>query len=442
MALHVTCDGVSRRDFLRVGVLGATGLTLSRYLQLAQAGEVRPAKARSAIFIYLAGGPSHLDTFDPKPEAPAEYRGEFSAIDTNVAGVKICEHLPKLARCADKYAILRGVSHTIADHSLGTQYLVTGNRPIPSLEYPGYGAVAARELPGDPQLPSFVAVPNTPQRPGFLGVRYAPLQTGAMPAPGRPFSVRGIALGGGLTLPAVERRGQLLRDVDTAFRSYETHSDLLDGLDRFKQQAYSIISSPKAREAFDLTKEPREVGDQFGPTGFGQSCLLACRLVEAGVRFVTVSFGGWDTHFQNFQALKGGMPPQGKNARPGLLPQLDLGLSALFGRLAERGLLDSTVVFVTGEFGRTPKVNRTAGRDHWARAMFALMAGGGVRGGQVVGASDAKGEQPAMIGYKPDDLAASFYHALGIDHTKEYQTSSGRPVMIVREGKPIRSLFA
>lgn len=442
MAIHVTCDGVSRRDFLRVGVLGATGLTLSRYLQLAEAGEIRPAKARSAVFIHLAGGPSHLDTFDPKPDAPAEVRGEFRPQDTNVPGVRICEHLPRLAHCADRYAIVRGVTHSIADHNLGTQYLVTGNRPIPSLEYPGYGAVAARELPGDPELPSFVAIPSTFQRPGFLGVRYAALQTGAMPVPGRPFTVRGIGLGG-LTPSAVERRGQLLREVDTAFRGFETHSDLLDGLDRFKQQAYGIISSPRARQAFDLSKERRDVVERFGPTGFGQSCLLACRLLEAGVRFVTISFGGWDTHAQNFQTLKGGAPVmKGQRARPGLLPQLDAGLASLLERLGERGLFDSTAVFVTGEFGRTPKVNRAAGRDHWARAMFALLAGGGIRGGQVIGASDAKGEGPDGVGHKPDDLAASFYHSLGIDHTKEYHTNSGRPVMIVREGRPIRSLFA
>jgi hypothetical protein len=441
MAINRYCDGITRRDFLQAGVLAGTGLSLAGYLRLAEAGQVQPARARAAIFINLGGGPSHMDTFDLKPDAPAEYRGEFKPIETNVPGVRICEHLPLLARCLDKYTIVRGVSHTLAAHALGTAYLNTGNPPTPALEYPGYGAVVTKELLGDRELPSFVAIPTTPQRAGYLGVPYAPLQTNATPILGRPFNMRGITLASGLTVEMVEKRGKLLNDIDTAFKGYESSSDLLEGLDKFKAQAYSILSSAKARKAFDLSQVPQNVAEGFGNHGFGQSCLLAGRLIEAGVRFATVSLGGWDTHAQNFVRLKGGVV-NGKGAKSNaLLPQLDSGLSALLGWLDGRGLLASTAILVTGEFGRTPKVNRNAGRDHWARAMFVLMAGGGIRPAQVLGASDAKGEGPAGTGFKPDDVAASFYHALGINSTKEYHTNNGRPVMIVRDGKVIRQLF-
>src|SRR5918999_62712 len=200
MTLHRYCDGIRRRDFVRVGVLGAAGLGLADYLRLAAAGEVKGAKATSAIFINLAGGPSHLDSFDPKPDAPEEYRGEFRTIPTNVPGIAICEHLPKLARCADKFALLRGVSHSLTEHQMGIKYMNTGNRPLPSLEYPGYGAVVSKELPGAPDLPPFVGIPKTPQVAGVLGVEYAPFNTQTTPRAGQPFSVRGITLDRGLTL--------------------------------------------------------------------------------------------------------------------------------------------------------------------------------------------------------------------------------------------------
>ncbi len=371
-----------------------------------------------------------MDMFDLKPDAPAEFRGEFNPIKTNVSGVEICEHLPQLAQCADKYAILRGVSHTLAAHELGTKYMNTGNRPLPSLEFPGYGAVVSKELPTPSDLPSFVAIPNTPQRAGYLGVQYAPLSTNASPQPGRPFSVRGISLGRGLTVNDLEKRHELLRDLDTAFRAVEANDELVRGLDQFGQQAHSIIGSSRARTAFDISKEDAKVSERFGANPFGQSCLLATRLIEAGVRFVTVSLGGWDTHANNFTQLKGGK-----------LATLDSGLAGLFNTLAERGLLESTSVIVTGEFGRTPKINPRAGRDHWPRAMFVLMAGGGMKGGQVIGASDEKGMGPAAEAITPDQVAASFYHSLGIDHTKEYHTPTGRPVMIVREGGLIEQLI-
>lgn len=434
MALSITCDGLQRRDFLKAGFLGGAGLSLAGFLQLAQAGEVRSAKAKSAIFVYLGGGPTHMDTFDLKPEAPAEYRGTFNPIKTNVPGVEICEHLPKLAQCADKFAILRGVSHTLGDHRQGTEYVNTGNRPLASIEYPGIGAVVTKELEAPRDLPPFVAIPNSPQRAGFLGVQYAPLNTQASPQAGKPFSVRGIALGNGLTVAEVERRSNLLQDLDKTFASVEQNSQLLSGLDRFSEQAYNIITSKKAREAFDVSQESPKFTEPFGKEGFGQSCLLATRLVEAGVRFVTLSLGGWDTHADNFTRLKT------RNC-----PTLDTGLSALFNGLEQKGLLESTVVMVTGEFGRTPKINtRSAegGRDHYPRCMFMLMAGGGIRGGQVLGESDEKATMPANDGFSPDDVAATFYHALGIDHTKEYHTNTGRPITIVRDGQVIDKLFS
>jgi hypothetical protein len=420
-----------RRDFIKVGALAGLGVTLPGYLRRAAAGEIADAKGKSAIFVYLGGGPTHMDTFDLKPDSPEEFRGEFKPIKTNVEGMEICEHLPRLAQCGDKFAILRGVSHTLAAHELGTKYMITGNRPLPSLVFPGYGAVVSKERPGPSDLPPFVAIPDTPQSPGYLGVAHAPFRVGTTPQPGRPFSVRGITLQGGLTVTDVERRTQLARDLDTVFGEFEGSSDLLSGLDRFSEQAFDILRSKRARDAFDVGKESPEVAEPFGAHAFGQSCLLATRLIEAGVRFVTVTFGGWDTHRNNFETLK-----------TQRLPQLDDGLSALFNTLAAKGLLESTTVFVTGEFGRTPKVNQNAGRDHWARAMFVLLAGGGMKGGQVIGASNDKGQEPLDRTITPDEVAASFYHSLGIDHTKEYYTNTGRPVIIVRDGKVIPELFA
>ncbi|QDU97341.1 DUF1501 domain-containing protein [Lignipirellula cremea] len=435
MAIHNTCDGVRRRDFLKVGVAGATGLSLANYLRLAEAGEVRsggPAKA--AIFINLNGGPSHMDTFDLKPDAPAEYRGEFNPTKTNVPGVEFSEHLPKLAQCADKFAILRGVSHTLAAHQLGTEYVNTGSRPLPSLEYPGYSAVFTKERQAPGDLPPAVSIPNSQQRAGFLGVQYAPLATGSTPRPGAPFSVRGMSLGNGLTIAEIEKRNNLLHDLDRTFVGLESQNQLIQGLDKFNSQAYDIITSKKSREAFDVSKESPAFCKPFGEEAFGMSCLLATRLVESGVGFITITLGGWDTHADNFTRL-----------RDRNLPTLDTGLSALFNGLAEKGLLESTAVFVTGEFGRTPKINSRSeegGRDHYPRCMFMLMAGGGVRGGQVVGESDDKATGPLNEAITPDDAAASFYHNLGIDHTKEYDSNTGRPITIVRDGKVIAPLFS
>lgn len=435
MASHKQCDGMSRRDAIRVGMIGSAGLTMANYMKLAEAGEVNPrARAKSAIFIELPGGPSHMDTFDLKPNAPSEFRGKFNPIKTNVPGVEISEHLPKLAKCADKFAILRGVSHSLGAHQLGQQFIFTGNRPNPSLDYPGYGSVVVKELPSPTDLPGFVSIPKIKMGPGHLGVKYASLQTNAVPRVGRPFNVRGISLGNGVTLEEIERRQGLLKDLDNTFESIQGKDDLLSGLDKFSQKAYDIITSKRARSAFDISKEAPSFAKLYGEDDFSQSCLLATRLVESGVRFVTVSLGGWDTHSDNFTKLS-----------TNLLPKLDAGLAGLFNGLEAKGLLDQTTVFVSGEFGRTPKINaRSAegGRDHYPRCMFMLMGGGPIAGGQVIGESDEKAAGPKHEAIKPEDAAASFYQSLGIDHRKEYQTSIGRPISIVRDGDIINDLLA
>lgn len=432
MSSHRFCDGIRRRDFFRAGALGASGLALADYLRLAEAGEVENAAATSAIFINLAGGPSHLDSFDPKPQAPVEYRGEFQPIASNVPGIEICEHLPKLAQCADKFALVRGVSHSLTEHQMGIKYMNTGNRPLPSLQFPGYGAVVSRELSSPADLPPFVGIPKTPQAAGVLGVEFAPFNTQATPRAGEAFTVRGITLGRGLTLEKLDRRRDLLSDLEASFRAYEQDNGVLQGLDRFSQRAHDILTSPRAALAFDISREPESISRLFPDHAFAQSCLLAVRLVEAGVRFVSVDHGGWDTHDNNFNQLK-----------EKLLPELDGGLSGLLSALEQKRLLATTTVFATGEFGRTPKINpQRVGRDHHPRAMFVVLAGGGIKGGQVVGASDAKGEGPADgHGISPDDVAATFYHSLGIDSRKEYRTPTGRPVAIVRNGTVVSDLF-
>ncbi|MEM8736524.1 MAG: DUF1501 domain-containing protein, partial [Planctomycetota bacterium] len=275
MGIHKTCDGHSRRDFLRVGSLSAAGFTLAGYLERAEAGDVHTnATGKAGIFIDLSGGPSHLDTFDPKPDAPSEIRSKFGTIETNVSGIRVSEHLPKLAQCADKFAILRGVSHTLAAHRLGREYVNTGTKPLPSLEYPGYGAVVTKEFEVNPELPPFVAIPRGEQRAGFLGIQYSPMNTGRSPNAGQPFSVRGITLNNGITVDQIERRHGLLKDIDTTFQSVESSDQLLVGLNRFNQKAFDMITSSKAREAFDISRESPTFAEQFSEDSFSQSCLL------------------------------------------------------------------------------------------------------------------------------------------------------------------------
>ncbi len=418
----------SRRQMLKVGALGSA-LSLSDFLRLS-ADEGRQDSERSAILVFLGGGPSHQDTFDMKPNAPAEYRGQFSPRSTAVPGIQICEHLPKLAQRTNKYAIVRGITHSLADHGLGTRYLMTGNLPTPVVQYPMYGSVVSREMPAREDLPSFVSIDRPVEGPGYLGAEYGPMSTGEKPRYGQPFRVRGITLDGSITVEKFRDRHQLRRDIDTAFAGFEDLDESVRGLDRFTQRAYNIISSPRARDAFDLTQEPASELDQFGQHEFGQSTLLASRLIEAGVRFVTVLMEGWDTHKDNFNTL-------GRE----LLPRLDQSLSAMLDRLESRGLLESTSILVTGEFGRTPKVNGNAGRDHWSRAMCSLLAGAGVNTGQVVGATDEHAAGPVDDGFSPDDLAATYFQSIGIDPKTEYAADVGRPITLVRNGTPIPGIL-
>jgi hypothetical protein len=419
----------TRRQMLKVGAIG--GLTLAQYLRVqAAAGKKEPK--RSAIFIFLEGGPSHQDTFDLKPNAPARYRGEFKPVPTAVPGIHICEHLPQLAKRMKDYAIVRGLTHTIADHGLGKKYLLTGNRPSQTLSYPEYGSVVSKMHPSKRDLPTYVSIDESFVGPGYLGNEFSALTAGK-PTFGIPYSVRGISLEDGLTVERYKSQRRLLDDLDTAFRGYEKLDAPVRGLDRFGDQAHDIISSPSTRNAFDLEQEKSSESKRFGKHEFGQSLLLASRLIESGVHFVTIRLRpaefDFDTHADNFSRLRK------------LLPPFDQGLAGLFDRLKERGLFESTAIMVAGEFGRTPQINGQGGRDHWSRAMFALMAGGDIRGGQVIGETDAKAAEPKNESVSPEDLAASFFRNIGIDHKIEFQANVGRPITLVRDGNPIDQLF-
>ena len=426
---QICCDGIIRRDFLKIGALAGAGFALPDYYEASSTGDSK-GKAKAAIYIRLAGGPSHMDSFDMKPNAPDTHRGQFKEISTNIPGTRISEHLPKLAKCADKYSILRGVSHSLAAHRLGAEYLMTGNRPMPALKYPTFGAVISKELKKSAEIPSSVAIPKSSTAPtGFLGLEFGPLETGTSPKAGEPMDIRGLSLSNGLTLEDIDRRNDLVKRYDTAFGNFANEDKILSGMDEFSQKAYFMMRSNRTREAFDITKESPSISNMFGPGSFSQSCLLATRLIESGVRLVSIQLGGWDTHRDNFNRLKDNN-----------LPNLDDGIAGMLQALTAKNLLETTSVFVTGEFGRTPKINPRGGRDHYPRSMFCLLAGGGMKGGQLIGESDAKGEAPKDRVITPDDVAATFYHSLGIDHTKEYHTPTGRPVMIVRDGKVIPEL--
>jgi len=430
------CDGIRRRDFLKAGALGSLGVSLAGLLRHEAAGAINSNDSgKNAIFIYLPGGQSHHDTWDMKPDSKdAMVRGEFEPIATSVPGTQVSELMPNLARQADNYAIIRSVCHTLAAHAPGQQYMRSGNPPNPSLEYPNHGSVVSKEHAAPVGIPPYVSLPirrtnGGVETPGFLGVAYSSFAVSGDPN-ARDFSVRALTTPGGLTLKRIEKRIAFMEGLDTAFREVDLKSQQLDGMDQFYQQAYEILRSANARRAFDIQNENDKVREHYGRTPFGQSCLLARRLVEVGVRCVAIDFGSWDTHKQNFSTLKNRM-----------LPPFDQGVAALLEDLKTRGLLENTVVWCTGEFGRTPKINDNAGRDHWARAMSMIMAGGGIKGGQVIGATDENAAEPVTHPYSPDDAAASFLHALGIDHKMEYHTPTGRPVLISRDGDPIPELF-
>ncbi len=430
------CDGVTRRELLRAGGLTALGLTVSDWLRLCAAAPGKDRGATACILIWLDGGPSHLDTFDLKPDAPAEVRGPFKPAATKVPGMQICQYMPLTAKVMDKVAVLRSVTSPLGEHNLGSHYLLTGYKPTPVLQYPSYGAVVAKVRGGTDELPPYVAVPdyNAMAGEGYLPGTCRPFAVGGDPS--KPdFRVRDLDAYPGVGAGRLERR-QSFREAFDNFRKDVEETGRGEGDAEFRQ-AYRLISSAKARQAFDLAREPRAVRERYGPRTIGQSCLLARRLVEAGVPFVTVTDRGWDTHDNLFNRLKEGYT----GGSVGKVPTLDLAYSALLGDLSERGLLDGTLVILMGEFGRTPKLNTIGGRDHWPRVFSVALAGGGSKGGQVVGRSDARGEGPADRPVTPEDLARTIYRVLGVAAAHEFHTSDGRPVPVNQNGKVISELL-
>jgi hypothetical protein len=430
------CDGLSRRSFLKVGLLGLGGLTLADHLRLkARAAEAgRPTRDTAVIQFWLGGGPSHLDMYDLKPDAPAEFRGEFREIATRVPGTRISEHLPLQARLMDRLSVVRSVSHTNPGHGMGTHWMMTGY--VPTIEIndnlnPSTGSVVARMRGANaPQLPAYVCLPNPPPsaNAAYLGVEYNPFTPGNDPNNAN-FQVRDLRLVGSVDLNRFRNRRELLRGVDTLRRDADLHG-VAQGYDRFYQEAFEIVTGEACRRAFDVHAEDARVRDRYGRDSWGQSALLARRLVEAGVTYVTVNMGGWDTHGNNFESLK-------RN----LLPKYDRALAALIEDLHQRGLDRKVLVMTYGEFGRTPRINNQAGRDHWPGAMSVVFAGGGLRMGQMIGTTDSRAEYPTSRACGPQDVLATMYHVLGIDYRHEFHDAAQRPMAILNEGRPIDELI-
>jgi Protein of unknown function (DUF1501) len=430
------CSGASRRDFLRVGGLGALGLSLPGILR---AEEKKPgkklakARAKSVILVYLGGGLSHHDSFDLKPDATPEVRGNYKPIDTNVAGVRISEMLPHLAKVMDKVALIRSGSHNNDHHETATNWVLSGRFGSAFGDFPAIGAVAAHELGFSGQLPPYVSVPRNPSftwelgKSAFLGGRYESFKTGD--PNDQNFKVQDVAPAEPMTAQRSERRKNLLEAVDGLARQVHGN-DQITTYDAFHQKAAEMILSKEARSAFAIDQEIEKVRDRFGRTTFGQSCLLARRLVERGVRFVTINNAGWDHHDNIFKSLGN------------RLPSLDTSLSALLIDMSERGLLADTLILVMGEFGRTPKINKTAGRDHWGNAGSLLFTGAGVKGGQVIGETDKQGAYVKKRPVAPADVAFTVFQALGIDPSRQLMTPEGRPVEILDKGEPINELYA
>lgn len=430
------CDGVNRRDALRIGGLTALGLGLpSRFRQMNAADIIRQARAKSCILLWMDGGPSHLETWDPKPKAPAEVRGQFNAIKTAVPGIHISELLPETAKQVDKLAIIRSMTSPLGEHVLANQYLLTGYKPSPVLDYPRYGSVLSQLRSNKTILPPDVAIPESRgSSAGFLGSVHEPFATGGDPS--RPdFRVQDLDFFPGVDEARLRRRRQYLAEFD-AIQAKVEGLDLLG--DTAFEQAYRLVTSPEAKSAFDLTSEREEVRARYGQRMFGQSCLLARRLVERGVAFVSVHNTGWDTHEDLALHLKLGY--SGAKVGVGLLPTFDQGFSALLDDLSQRSLLEETLVIAMGEFGRTPKLNTRGGRDHWPRVFSAVLAGGGVPGGQVIGASDRVGESPSDNPVTPNDLARTIYTLLGVDPEHELRTPDGRPVRVNQDGRVVPEL--
>lgn len=441
------CDGVMRRDFIRVGTAATLGMSctldqlLLREARAAEAGHPVDT-SKSCIFIFFVGGASSIDMWDMKPNAPREIRGPFSEISTNVPGTRISEHLPQMAQTMDKLALVRSFTHTNGEHGGADHWMMTGYKPGPGFvssdnminnQRPCHGSVVARQLGPRGAVPPYVAVPSMPKSGGsaYLGATASPFLIDADPS-APDFSVRDLRPGMNVGTDRLDDRRGLIRKLDRYQRSVELESNRRAGaVSTYYQKAFELITSPEAREAFDIAKEDPRVRDRYGRHSLGQSCLMARRLIEAGARFVTVEHGNWDTHAQNFISLESN-----------LLPQVDTALTALLNDLHDRGMLDTTLVIPTGEFGRTPVINKDAGRDHWPKAMTVPFAGGGVAGGRVIGASDERAEAPATDPFTPEDMAATIYQTLGVDYSEVYSDPLGRPLPILDSGRPIRELFS
>lgn len=428
----------SRRSFFRIGAAGLAGLTLGDALR----AEDQPAttaatpRARNVIMLFLTGGPATIDMWDMKPEAPASIRGEFRPIDTSVAGLQICEHMPRLAKAMHLASLVRSVTHTIAEHTQGQRYVMTGNAPSPAVESASLGSLAShliRDRRGIPPYATLGDVPNA--NSGDLGAAFNPF---AIPSLERTASDAGeeekrgrerIGLPAGFTRDDFVRRLRIRDRLDQRMAG-GAPAELAGQLDRFHAEAVEILRSDAINGALQIGQEGAAVRERYGESDLGRRALAARRLVEAGARFVTIGFGDWDTHLNNFSRLQ-----------QSLLPQLDRALAALLTDLEERGLLKETIVYCTGEFGRTPAVNGNAGRDHWARTMTALVAGGGFRRGSVYGATDREGIEPTSHPCSPDDLSATIFRQLGFGPEDLAMTRTGRPIRIFPAGTPVEGLI-
>jgi Protein of unknown function (DUF1501) len=424
----------TRRGFLQVGLIGGLGLTLADYFRLqahADAGKGKEPPAKSVIHIFLPGGMAHQESFDPKPYAPIEYRGEMGVVQTKLDGVVFNELLPQTAQVADKLTVCRSMTHGEAAHERGTHNMFTGYRPSPALLYPSMGSVVSHEYGPRNNLPPYVCIPSQPTTyagSGYLSSAFSPFSLGADPANGN-FTVQDLSLPGGVDEKRFGTRRTMLDAVNDYFATREK-ADAVKAMDTFYQRAYGLISSQKAREAFNINAEPAKLRDEYGRHAAGQRMLLARRLVAAGVRFVSLTYGGWDFHVN----IKDNTRSQ--------LPAFDQGFAALIRDLDRSGLLDSTLVMVSSEFGRTPKINATAGRDHWPKVFSVVLAGGGIKKGFVYGTSDSTATEPENDPLTVEDLAMTVYHQIGINGEKKLMAPGDRPIDIVREGKVRSELVA
>ncbi|MCA9114998.1 MAG: DUF1501 domain-containing protein [Planctomycetaceae bacterium] len=445
MSTRRFCDGFSRRDMLRVGLGGmaAGQVTLPQLLQAGEHAAGRSANGKddvSLIVLFLKGGLSTIDTLDLKPDAPPEFRGDFQPVSSRVPGMDLCEHLPALSQVADHFSLLRHFTHTNSGHGPADHWMLTGYAPLPGFnpsispnnQRPSHGSVISRKLGPRGGVPPYVCLPKMHPSAGaaYLGSSAAPFVVNSDPS-AADFSVPDLMPPLEVDAGRLDDRRLLLGRIDRYRASAElTANTKARALSTFQEKAFELVTSAATRTAFDIAREPDELRDRYGRHSLGQSCLMARRLVEAGVRCVTIEHTNWDTHYNNFDVLK-----------KDLLPQLDTGLPMLFRDLSERGMLDSTLVLVMGEFGRTPRVNKDAGRDHWGPSNTILLGGGGIRGGLVLGKTNSRGERPEGPSVGPADLSATIFRQLGIDYTEEFITPEGRPVAIVDDGHVIDELL-